>query len=384
MRVKLIGATKNFDNARDMLRFSQSCARTCYSEKDFDALESEPYKESLIKSVLKSGHHSVFEHAYLNFYFDGIPKALAMVLNNERVYTTSEKSARYTRMGDVSDEQKVLYDKWISLLRPKIDRVYPAMDDLKAREKKITKLCQENARYMTSVFTPTKMVYTTSLRQLNFLAGEFERFVDEAAQGNNEFRKKLAPYMDEFIRERDVKKFRVDNLDNQTDRHLSFFGGGGSIDLFGNVYSADYKMSLAGLAQAHRHRTISYNVSKELELNAPLGFFVPPIVGSNGAGDDLTDEWIRDLGKVAKDDFPQGQLVSVNERGNLEDFRSKCILRLCGQAQYEIMSNTLETGKLYRMYVPEVDSWLKPKCMQGMPCSERCAWTGKKALERIV
>ena len=37
-----------------------------------------------------------------------------MILNNEKVYNTPEKSARYTVM-QTSDEEQVLYDKWIDL-----------------------------------------------------------------------------------------------------------------------------------------------------------------------------------------------------------------------------------------------------------------------------
>jgi len=138
-------------------------------------------------------------------------------------------------------------------------------------------------------------------------------------------------------------------------------------------------MSFAGLAQAQRHRTISYNMLTPGE-HADYGFYVPEIVNNNM----LMNEWFEDLKEVSKKDFPQAQMVYVRERGNLEDFRSKMILRLCGHAQHEIMLNTGDTAEKYSKHVPEIANWIKPKCQQGMKCSGNCVWTGKKALERIV
>ena len=96
---------------------------------------------------LESGHHSVFGHAHYNLIFEGIPKILAMILNNEKIYNTSEKSARYTKM-QPSEEEKVLYEKWIEKYKKVIKEEYPEFDD-----KKVKKLAQENARYLISVFT---------------------------------------------------------------------------------------------------------------------------------------------------------------------------------------------------------------------------------------
>ena len=381
MKVTLLGSTNGLDNFQNLSRFGQSCARICNSEKDFEELQEEPRKDELIRGVMESGHHSVFEHTFHNFFMDGLPKALVMVLNNERVYTTSEKSARYTQMSEVVSEQKELYEKWMEKIEPRISAVYPQMDNLEQRDKNVKKLCQENARYMTSVFTPTKMAHTLSLRQLNFLIHEFERFAAANASGKDEFKRRLADSMNEFLAQEDVSKLKVETLDNQTDRHLSFFREKAVEKHFGDTYSRSYLMSFAGLAQAHRHRTLSYGVSDGYQLGAPIGFFVPEIIRDNG---ELVWEWEKDLRKVSSNDFPQAQLLVVNERGNLEDFRSKCILRLCGHAQHEIMRNTLETAEQYAEQRPETASWKKPKCMQGMKCSSPCVWTGKRALERIV
>lgn len=66
--------------------------------------------------TLNNGHHSVYDHINLSFNLQNIPKILAMVLNNEHQYTTSEKSVRYTsvvrQVGSIiTDDEEKLYNK---------------------------------------------------------------------------------------------------------------------------------------------------------------------------------------------------------------------------------------------------------------------------------
>ena len=133
---------------------------------------------------MESGHHSVFGHAHYNLIFEGIPKILAMILNNEKIYNTSEKSARYTKM-EPSEEEKVLYEKWIEKYKKVIKEEYPEFDD-----KKVKKLAQENARYLISIFTPaTIMGYTVNFCQLNYIVHWFEDYIKK--EEDNTFSKKL-------------------------------------------------------------------------------------------------------------------------------------------------------------------------------------------------
>lgn len=87
----------------------------------------EGINQGLMDRMLNSGHHSVFEHVNFTFYFKKIPKMLAMVFNNEKQYSTSEKSARYTQMKGIPKKQRELYDKWMEILIPEIDKTYPMM-----------------------------------------------------------------------------------------------------------------------------------------------------------------------------------------------------------------------------------------------------------------
>ncbi len=176
MEIKLIGSTNRLKAIKSMKDFSYYCGRQCYTDKDFEEVQKEIPKKDLMDKMINRGHHSVFEHMGLTFYFRGYPKMFVMMLNNEKQYATSEKSARYTQMKNMIPEQKEKYDKWMNLLIPEIDRVYPQMKNSSEREDAIINLAQENARYMTSVFTPTKMIHSLNFRQLNHLISEFEDF----------------------------------------------------------------------------------------------------------------------------------------------------------------------------------------------------------------
>lgn len=381
MKISLISATGNLKEKEKMLESGQKYARVCYTEKSWDELQGEAPNERLLEQLLNSGHHSVFEHVNLTFNFDGLPKILAMIFNNEKQYATSEKSARYTVMSDIEPEQKKLFDEWKDILIPAIDEIYPLMDDAGTREKNIKKIAQENARYMTSIFTPTKMVHTINLRQLNFIQQEFEEFIQNPLIQYDYFTSKIGGFIHYFLEQ--TEQFRVEGLNNQTDRHLSLFDNTllTPSNQFGDNYSRKYFMSFAGLAQAHRHRTIKYNILSGTDLGAPNGFFIPPILRKNK----LEREWVADLENIAEKDIPQAQLLEVYERGTIEDFRSKALLRICGHAQLEIMQNTKKTASVYEPYLDAYgEHSLEPKCMQGMKCASPCVWGGKRALDRLI
>ena len=72
-------------------------------------------------------HHSVFGHDYISLYFEGIPKIIAMMINNEKDYNTSEKSGRYTVMfgnekenDSSSDRRGRAADRRRGVLRPEV------------------------------------------------------------------------------------------------------------------------------------------------------------------------------------------------------------------------------------------------------------------------
>jgi len=98
LKIEVLGSTKvGYKlNKNDAINFSGKSAGICYLPDSIDSLFSESEEKTLKRSnmTLNSGHHSVFDHPTYNLILIDIPKILAMILNNEKMYTTSEKSAR--------------------------------------------------------------------------------------------------------------------------------------------------------------------------------------------------------------------------------------------------------------------------------------------------
>ena len=109
MNIEIITITQG-----DAINLGGKLAGICYMPDNFEKLNNEDINKTVnrAKRTMESGHHSVFEHYYITLYLENIPKLFAMLLNNEKVYTTSEKSARYTKM-ELIGKQKQLYDRGV-------------------------------------------------------------------------------------------------------------------------------------------------------------------------------------------------------------------------------------------------------------------------------
>ena len=356
MKISVIASThenytapkSEFDN------LSGHAAGVCYMPENFDKLFNEPAEKTARRCDMTktNQHHSVFGHPYITLSLEDIPKGLAMVLNNEGIYNTSEKSARYTKMVLKDNEQK-LYDKWLDTYKNLIRGTYQAKYPNIFTDKKIEKLAQENARYLISVFTPTSMIYTVSYQQLNYL---YQMFINELSNENsNAFMQALKPAITDFC-------YAITNSTPYIDkdiargvynknRKLSLIGGMIKPEqYFGDVYSVSYEGTFAQLAQAQRHRTIDYNFTL---LDEPK-FYIPPIIRQS---DDLTREWISDCEKQASV-FPQGLLININEFGRLDWFIQKMKERKCTFAQLEIAQ---QTDLILKKYVEELKAKDHPR-----------------------
>ncbi len=325
---------EEFDN------FSGKAAGICYMPSDIDTLLNEEQRktDARIRQTKGGRHLSVYDHASINLYLEDIPKALAMILNNEKMYNTSEKSARYTKMVLKPNEQ-ILYDKWVEIFRSRIYDKYGEKYPEFFTKSKINKLAQENARYLISVFTPTSMLYTVPYGQLNkiyhFLQHEYN------TQTDDKFRIALKPYIKDFCLALDKATGLIDmelNADEKN-RRLSLFDFSPLVKEYGNAYSTTYKASFAELAQAQRHRTLWYSM-KLLDKDE---FYLPKIIRNDN---ELTQEWLNDCREQASV-FPQGMLVQINELGTLDNFILKMKERKCTFAQLEINDVTNQTLKEY-------------------------------------
>lgn len=381
MKIEIIASTKvGYSMSKEeALDFSGKSAGICYLPDTIETLfaESPEKTQRRVNGNIKSGHHSVFGHPTYNLCFEGIPKILAMVLNNEKIYNTSEKSARYTHMTP-SVQENTLYERWIHIFEDVISSKYPEFDS-----KRILKLAQENARYLISVFTPaTVMEYTVNFGQLNYIINWAKDYINNA--DDSAFSLKLKDVFKEFLNA--MPDLEVDGLDSRIkNRSFSLFSTRPNrYEEFGENYCTSYLASFAQLAQAQRHRTLSYEMSL---LDTPE-YYIPPII----RGTDLENSWLEDISSLSQY-FPQGMLVKVNERGTIENFVLKCTERLCGSAQLEIMEQTSEIMNKYLAATvdkPELHNYLLPyskgaRCtFPSWKCNSPCIFGGKNAMNRLI
>ena len=231
-------------------------AGVCYMPDDYfeNGIQNEDKALARAEQTAKSGHHSVYDHGHITMVIK-TNKMMAMILNSLGVYTTSEKSARYTKMQPETDLELQLYEKWKSKIRELILNKYPNTDDsmlntrlckkLNVENTKIVvnnkieisddnlkylgssedllkandlldelkksdtlpsaKLAQENARYMISVFTPTTMMYTISFRQAFLTLNYLYNLSVNLDNAKDAFSEKLKPYVIELWKELDTK-----------------------------------------------------------------------------------------------------------------------------------------------------------------------------------
>lgn len=328
-------------------------AAVCFKEGEITPVmirETETEERIIERGIntIISDHTSPSEQPQVSLEIVGIPKILCMILNNEHQYAADERSLRYTEVKPneyISDLEVELYDKWLNIFIKILNHEYLDFfkkfnkgDTEEKTNKKaasaIKKIAQENARYMVSVFMPTTLTYTVPFAQINKLCLYMQRIIESP---QNDFEKLLIPYLKEFIQglkdidvlltEKDVydlcpKLARNESEDllykNNKEIDLSLFAernrfsGIGMPNEYGVAFSYNMEISLASLAQFHRHRTINYEMSTpSLEEEK---FYIPLLLSGK---EDLTKEWLNDILKVNKF-YPQGKIVKVNANGPLK------------------------------------------------------------------
>jgi len=374
-------STIDTPSKEELLERGGHSAAICYTEHPWNVicLEDEKKTVSRIDRTLENKHHSVYEHRSVSLYLENIPKALAMVLNNEPPYATSEKSARYTEMQNIPPLEEEKYMKWRDILEQSIYNEYPTLDS-----KKIPKLAMENARYMLSVFTPTQMEYTVDVRQLNYLTRWMQEYILETPEKST-YVERMKRSMSAFLMSDVIKDLTVGKMEPRKIRKISLFSDViPQKEIFDYVYQTSYYGSFAQLAQAQRHRTISYKFALPQE---PKRFYIPPIIREE---ESLVKEWERDIQEVSPY-WPQGTMVNISEKGELDYFVLKCYERLCGHAQLEIMEQTRKTLQKYigntedeniRRFLHQYNKG--PQCtFPKGECSSPCFFKSK-ALERKI
>lgn len=369
MNINVTASTKvDYIAPKQELDFlSGRTAGTCYMPQTFKELKEEEREKTLKRSerTKQSGHHSVTGHGYITLELENIPKLFAMLLNNEKVYNTSEKSARYTQM-ELSGLEKELYDKWYKIFLVLIEDKYGNVEYFTPL--RIKKLAMENARYFTSVMTPTSMNYTTSYQQLNYMCGWMQKFNEQ----QNPIYKMLKPSADEFLNKINDLGYLDENLINDgKNREFSLVAKRARQEQFGECYSVNYKASFACLAHTQRHRTLHY----ELSLMDQKEYYVPQLLKKMP---NLVEEWILDMQRVA-DITPQGELIAINERGDYENLILKAKERICTAVQLETQQNVKEV--IDKVIANTDNEYVKAdlekvakgaRCVNGYKCKTPC------------
>lgn len=394
MEVRILAATQIYDDPihnkklKDVFeKLSGYSAGVCYLSGTIDTVLAEEERKTLarIKRTLESKHHSVFDHSSITLYLGGIPKAFAMLLNNERFMTTSEKSARYTNM-KLEGRQAELYDKWKAIVRERIDEVY--RDSVPFLADKKDKLAQENARYFSGVFNPnTSMVHTLSFRQLNYICSWIHNTMAEEKPPL--FYKLMFPVMKEFCDKIEDMGLIEPLLTDGKGWGLSLIDDKKVPDVFSpGVFCTTYLSSLAALAQKHRSRTEEYSMS----IPEDFSCYIPPIIKSS-PNSDLKEEWVEDMISVEKI-FPQGMNVSITERGSPKNLIKKADERICTYAQLETSEQTRRTLREYVEKMTPVDQELTDtlnRYIKGcratagkFECKNPCMWKEGREGARLI
>lgn len=377
-------------------------AGICYMKDDYFDTKINDDESALRRAdmIIKSGHHSPFDHYTIGLEITGIPKIMAMILNSTEYYVTSEKSARYTMMKPLTQVEADTYAKWTHIFM-KLIRLEAEEAGIPVDEKQIEKFAIENARYMLSVFTPTSMGFTTTFRQLCYLTDWLEDLGEHCKTGEackdckTDFYTKISESSLELASK--LREIVGDKLHDNKNRKIGFmlqpYGTERTRSYsFKNTYNTYYFGSFAQLAQAQRHRTLHYEMSFSGD---PLdkGCYIPSILASDRARRyyaehdiNFYDEWLTDFHRLAHT-IPQCSLILIFEQGATMDFLLKCKERLCGRAQLEIAERTASTFKCLHQFKDQFDGDTRDvmnRCLAALNKLPRCAFTGYQCNEPCV
>ncbi len=137
--------------------------------------------------VFKMGHHSVAEHAYLNFDILGISRLAVESLEEARLCSYTEKSQRYiTLEGDYvipeefNEKEKNLFRKIVGFQVDAYNKVLPVLHEYqkkinidklntKSGQNTVEGWAKEDARYMVCLATECQLGFSTNARNLEYI-----------------------------------------------------------------------------------------------------------------------------------------------------------------------------------------------------------------------
>lgn len=168
MKVELLAITPNAE------RVIEEAGRTCYLS--FDKMGEDTHKK-FIRMIIRSGHHSVLEHAYATFRIKGGSRSFTHQLVRHRLCAFSQQSQRYVDESNFSvvmpktiennKEAKTLFENFINNAK----EVYIRIQSLGIN--------REDARFVLPNAIESEIVISANFREFRHI---FKERCSKAAQ----------------------------------------------------------------------------------------------------------------------------------------------------------------------------------------------------------
>lgn len=362
----------------------------CYSADGMFALTKQPIEKSFARAnnCATSGHLSVFGHFMATLELVDIPKALIMLLNNNHINNTSERSMRFTKIEEACGEKDTaLYNKWRAIFVDKFTQTYGQKYPEIFTKSVIAKKANESARYIVSSYYKSSMVYTNSIREFTYMS----RCLDDILkQGDNmhPFYKGMKKELEEFNTLLKQTGLVFSEFNDQGKKDFSLLSKNNKIvtPYYGDCIVDTYKMSLSCTAHLHRHRFVNMSIA----FDEKPTFFVPHILEDDK---NLVEDWLKDC-ESQIDVMPQALLVNINEIVPTQLITKKYAERLCYHAQLEICDVCLkQVQRILKNLDPNVvgvreqlEKITASRCtwLEGFKCSSPCGFAeGVKCTRKI-
>lgn len=162
MKVKLLNFTPNPDFTVYL------AARVCYSKVSVEELKEEANEDkikALIRKVVRSGHHSVLEHASFTFGVEGVSRVTTHQLVRHRIASYSQQSLRWV---DASN-MEIVVPPSVSVVKEALEIFEEAAKKVKDAYNKLVSLGipKEDARFIIPQGVSSEIVFTMNARELH-------------------------------------------------------------------------------------------------------------------------------------------------------------------------------------------------------------------------
>lgn len=317
---------------------------TCVSNNPVETMLAEPIAKTLARKedTLIKRHHSGYDFETVALAIEDVSKIFCMYLNNLRVYSTEETSGRHKDLVLPAKEKAVFdyfYDKVYNDLLAK----NPSAESDKASMRKIRQIARENARYVTGLGTKTNICYGVSIRQLNYICGWAEDFLNK--KDLNVYEELVYADMSDFVNQ--ISALEINGVKIINDllkkdpygRKFNLFGDfEKKPEYYGTAYEVYYPSSSTAFAQLQRHRSINYKIDNP-DKQTEISYYVPDHIK---AIDGLEGEWLDKIDSLRN--VPQARLLDVQETGTYEAIINRLKERACNLAQEETRKISCEVA----------------------------------------